>query len=127
MPVPAESRDPSQLAFWKSRLIDGSILHAIKSYPGPAKEIFGVAPVLRGNLFQLGMILGAREILAAPPGELASQVNTLADPELRLLLDKLSDEAQSVAHELLSPQKQEKTARKLARRIIRDATGIDPQ
>jgi len=94
-------------------------------HPEHAKNVFGEEAVMRGNLLQLGMILGAREILTASPDEPAFQFEASVEEELRSLLDALPDEQRSLAREFLSMENRKRLARDLARRIIRDATGSE--
>ena len=82
---------------------------------------------MRANILQLGMILGAREILATAPGQLELDPGPLADPKLLSLLEGLPEDAQLVAREFFSREEQERVIRDLARRIIENATGTDTQ
>ncbi len=121
-----DNRDPSELAFWRNRILDRTILSALKMYPDHAKEIFGAVPVMRGNLVQLGMILGAREILAASPSQLVFDTQDALEKELRAGLDELTDEQKLLFEEFLAVENQEEIARNWARKIIKEATGTDP-
>jgi hypothetical protein len=122
----ATNPDPSQTAFWRNHLLDGTLFEAIREYPEDAKFMFGELPVSHGNLLQLGMILGAREILAAPSAELETPSDAQTEEELRLLVDALPDDAKSVAREYFSPGNRVELLRKFARKIIKDATGFEP-
>lgn len=120
-----DNTDPSELAFWKSRLVDHSLLRALKLHPEHATRIFGAVPVMRGNILQLGIILGAREILATPHGHLAFDINEIIEEKLRAALDELPEADKVMAQQFLSVKSQEAIARKLARKIIDDATGAE--
>lgn len=121
-----DNTKPSELTFWKKCLADHSLLMALKKYPEEAVKIFGVGPVMRGNVIELGMILGAREILAVPPGRLTVDTNTVFERELSAALDELPAEAQAVAREFLGAKNHENIVREVARKMIKDATGIEP-
>jgi hypothetical protein len=119
----SQKSDPRELSFWKERLLDRTILSALKIYPEQAKRIFGPVPVMRGDIFQLGMILAARQTLAEPPGHSSFDINTLIDEEMRSSIDALPDELRSLFLDLLNPKMQDRLARNAARRIIEEATG----
>ena len=121
-----DDTDPSELAFWKTRIVEQSILSAIKIYPDQARRIFGAVPVMRANMLQLSMILAAREILAAPQGQLTFDTDDDFEKQLREALDTLPNEARSIAQEFLSAERHEEIMRQLARKLIRDATGSEP-
>ncbi|HXI85698.1 MAG TPA: hypothetical protein VNL17_16590 [Verrucomicrobiae bacterium] len=121
-----DKTDPHELAFWKNRLADRSILSALTTYPEIAKSIFGPVPVMRADVLQLGIILGAREILARPPGHLAFDMNDMIDEEMRAEIDTQPAEVRALFIDMLNPEKQDKSARETARRIIQAATGEMP-
>lgn len=121
-----DDTDPRALSFWKARLIEGNLLNALRDYPEHAKRLFGPVPVMKGNLVQLGMILGAREILAAPCGQIAFDRNNILEKELRTALNTLDDEQRIMAEQFLEAKNQEQVVRRVAERIVRDATGMEP-
>ena len=120
------SPDPNDLSFWRQRLLDRTILQALKNYPEQARKIFGPLPSMRGDFLELGLILGAREILATPAGSLVFEENVFLNQTFQRDLETLPEEQRGFAEEFLSEEKQEETVRKLARNIIWRATGFEP-
>lgn len=126
----SDNTKPEQLAFWKNRLVDGSIVSALRMYPEHAKNIFGAVPVMREDVLPLGLILAAREVLAQPQGEVTfdkiAELDKIEE-ELRVLLHGFPDDERSKYLDMLGPQKREEVLRELAGAIIRQATGIEPR
>jgi hypothetical protein len=118
--------DPRQLAFWRRRLMSQTLDAALNAYPEQAARIFGAAPIKRRNMFELAMILGAREILAAPSGDEVFNGPEFLEREERAIIDQLSGEERELAAELFSPENREEASREFARRIIEEATGMKP-
>jgi len=116
----------SELEFWRKHLLGQTLLKALSLYPDSAKRMFGDAAIRRENILELGMILGAREILACSPQASAVESTGTAEMDLQEEIDKLSDEQQDFVKEFLSITTQDEIARKVARRIIKDATGVEP-
>jgi hypothetical protein len=126
----SDNTKPEQLAFWKNRLVDGSIVSALRMYPEHAKTIFGAVPVMGEDVLLLGLILAARAVLAESPGAVTfdkiAELDKIEE-ELRVLLHKFPDDERSKCLDMLSPQKREGLLRELAGSIIRQATGMEPR
>src|SRR6185436_10089232 len=106
---------PTTLSFWKNRLLDQTLLSAIKAYPAHAREIFGAVPVLQPNVLQLGLILGAREILATPEGKIEFGTDSAIESELHKAIADLSDDKRAIAQQFLDVSNQEEIMRNVAR------------
>ena len=118
--------NPDELSFWRERLLDRTLLKVVEIYPDRAKVVFGDGPVKRKNLIEMGMVLGAREILATPTEQVFVGCDDVLDNELCGEIDKLQDEQKALAINFLSAKNQVQIARELARKIISDATGVEP-
>src|SRR5437660_8009386 len=51
-----DNTNPSEVAFWKNRLQDRTLLTALAMYPDHARRMFGHVPVMRKSLPQLSLI-----------------------------------------------------------------------
>jgi hypothetical protein len=121
-----ESADPGRLEFWKARLADGSILESLKLFPAQAEQFFGPQAVERGNHLQLGIIVGAWQILKSPPGIFDSRVDHALRTELRKSLEAMPAAERFIAEEFLSTASHEKRVVELAKYIVKEATGVEP-
>ena len=117
---------PSEIKFWKNRIKDRSLLSALDMFPEYANDIFGVVPVMRRNVLQLSIILGAREILAERRGRSKSLRDLRNDDKLQALIMALPPKKRSIALAALNPKQQEKITKDFARMIIKEATGKMP-
>jgi hypothetical protein len=122
-----DNTNPRELAFWKNRIQDRTLLSALRMYPEQAKNIFGAVPVMREDVIQLGMVLAARQLLNEPEGNLAFDIRALLGEEvLHNSMGALKPAARALLAAMLSPENQNEMAKRLARRIIHEATGTEP-
>lgn len=106
-----------ELKFWRNALHDECLLQKLDEFNGRAERFFGPEAVTRRNILELGMIIGAREILAQEPGDTVSDTIDIVDEDLRSELRKLPPEQLKLANEFLSVKVQEEILREVARRI----------
>ena len=109
---------PSELAFWKNRLADRSLLSAIGMYPAEARKIFGPVPVMRKDILQLGLILTARQVLIDPEDVL--------DKNLWAAIEALPEKERLTCRNAVSPARHRELVKNWAKAVIKEATGNEP-